>query len=700
MACLLPLIYIYIYTLEMCVDMKVVTSIFVGGPINPINQTIFSFKVLLQTEPTTKKAGMDGFAHNPASLQEHCLAYIIAFLEQFSPASLALLPPRFVSELASRLPLADLCLLENSAFASALDFKQLWSSICAKSLPKNSAESFYLESREWLKELDIAPNSREFFLLYIANCALHSRYMPLGDILSLLLVRTSGKRDIQSLIQLCNDDEVPSDEQPLVNQLSKGDLVVRIGKDIGMLIPERYLSYILQWDSPELLVVVLAEVVKYCPRVVWVPENASDEHLTAILGWDGIGNFLSGVEAFHLSLSDPRVVDDVLVGSWAPFLAEVLFSHSFLLHSLHIVGSQAGLDRFFGHWQAAQVQDTMLRSIDITSEKDDRKMDKMVRGDALVNLASLLEHSQATLTDLHLSYKCVPSIQPCRRLGQALGTVVSQPIIKNVSLHQLSILPQHLVQIVHAFLESRPPQEQTMLLSELYVVFTTARPSLVPASTACQGCQPLKDLAIISTKLTPETIVSLVKHSHIHLRELHLDDVQMGSTTEIDSLYSSPNFHCERLILESCMTLYSPTALRSLLKNTSLRTVEVSGIDHSCLLEDITCGLRNQSSLGTLTELSLISCKMHGEGRVHDKLMQDFFTALFGLPQLEQFTLKLQYLGLQLSDVQLMLEAWKGLKLPQKQLRSLTMIDACCTKNVESAVNELTKHLSFRSVYV
>ena len=75
---------------------------------------------------------------------------------------------------------------------------------------------------------------------------------------------------------------------------------------------------------------------------------------------------------------------------------------------------------------------------------------------------------------------------------------------------------------------------------------------------------------------------------------------------------------------------------------------------------------------------------------------KEFFAALFTLPQLDRFTLKLQYSGLQESGLQDMVYAWESTSEPRKRLKSLTIVDTCCTASMEPAVAKVTQHLSYR----
>ena len=566
-------------------------------------------------------------------------------------------------------------------------------------LRQNSAESFYLECRKWLKAFGVQSNtSREFFLAFMTNCALFPHYMPLGDALSLLLVRTSNDCAVSSLLQLCSSDDVISDYEvhPSV-QLSKEELFTYVRREKKrILLPERYLSFILQWETPTTLAEVLLKVANFCPRLIWVPECVDNKHLSSMLKWSGIGDFLSCVEAFHLFLHDPWLCGEVLVrNNWAPSLAETIFACSSSLHFLHVIGSQAGLDRFFSGFEVCSSQNAMLQSIEITSEKADWREDQETRESALINLASLLRHNLATLTSVSLSYRCFPSSKACQSLGQSLSAVTSQPTIKEVSLHRLSLMPQNLVELIHSFLETPSSHQQQMLLSELCLVQNQMH-SLHPPEfkkSPCEGCKLLKCLTIFYMRLSLEIISWLVQYGHIHFKGLHLDCVESDS---LSPLYTSSSFQCEHLVLEGCVSGNPLTGLKSLLSNTSLRSLGISELKHSNFLEDITCGLKNQSGIGTLEELHLISCTMGGKG---DRKIRDFFTALFDLPQLERFTLKLQYPKLQVSDLHTMVRCWKKSKHRRtRKLKYLMIVDSCCEDSVEPALRELTQHLSFRRV--
>ena len=635
---------------------------------------------------------------NPKSLQDQCMAYVISHVEKLSPTQLSALPSRFVDRLAAELPLLDLLRLENTAFANALDFKQFWGSVCADKLPRNSTEAFDLDCRQWLEELGVGMGSREFFLAFISNCALTSHYMPIDNVIHLLLVRRSSPAEIKSLLELCEDDEFIADYIGTVD--SEDMLLAQIGKDMGISLPVRYLPYIFQWEVPSLLAKVLLEVVQYRPHVVWVPTGVRDEHLYTVLTWPGIQDFLNRVKAFHMSLSTPRVVGDALPGSWAPGLAENIFTSSPVLHTLNIVGTQAGLDRFFSHFKVPkQARELKLKTVEIISEGGDEVAEKGSKAVALTNLATLLNVSTSALTTLHLSYKSgIPSIESCRQLGKALNVAASQPEIREMSFHQLSILPKYLFKLLHSFLETDGTAfERKMLISECYAI--KAHLSLTPKSLPpCKDCPSLKKLTIISTKLSALILSLLAQYSHIHLKELHLDGVQSDSPATFTPILSSRNFHCEKIVWESCENIYAPTDLRSLLSNSSIKHLEIAEVKHPNFYEDLSQGLQNQRSIGTLEELSVISCKMNQpwDTSESEEQSKEFFAALFALPQLDRFTLKLQYSGLQESGLQDMVNAWESTSEPRKRLKSLTIVDTCCTASMEPAVAKVTQHLSYR----
>jgi len=60
------------------------------------------------------------------SLQQQCLLRILMHLEQFLASSLALLPLSLRQELLINLPIADVCMLEESSFVHGMDMEDFW----------------------------------------------------------------------------------------------------------------------------------------------------------------------------------------------------------------------------------------------------------------------------------------------------------------------------------------------------------------------------------------------------------------------------------------------------------------------------------------------------------------------------------------------------------------------------------------------
>lgn len=60
------------------------------------------------------------------SLQQQCLLHILMHLEQFPASSLALLPLSLRQELLINLPIADVCMLEESPFVHGMDMEDFW----------------------------------------------------------------------------------------------------------------------------------------------------------------------------------------------------------------------------------------------------------------------------------------------------------------------------------------------------------------------------------------------------------------------------------------------------------------------------------------------------------------------------------------------------------------------------------------------
>ena len=61
------------------------------------------------------------------TLQQQCMQFILMHLEELPPSYLALLPLSIRKEILYRLPIADVCLLDETPFVDGLDLKSYWS---------------------------------------------------------------------------------------------------------------------------------------------------------------------------------------------------------------------------------------------------------------------------------------------------------------------------------------------------------------------------------------------------------------------------------------------------------------------------------------------------------------------------------------------------------------------------------------------
>ena len=62
------------------------------------------------------------------TLQQQCMWFILMYLEELPPSYLALLPLSIRKEIITRLPIADVCRLEETPFVDGLDLKPYWRS--------------------------------------------------------------------------------------------------------------------------------------------------------------------------------------------------------------------------------------------------------------------------------------------------------------------------------------------------------------------------------------------------------------------------------------------------------------------------------------------------------------------------------------------------------------------------------------------
>ena len=68
-----------------------------------------------------------GLSRRAETLQHQCMQFILMHLEEIPPSYLALLPLSIRKKILYRLPVADVCLLEETPFVDGLDLEAYWS---------------------------------------------------------------------------------------------------------------------------------------------------------------------------------------------------------------------------------------------------------------------------------------------------------------------------------------------------------------------------------------------------------------------------------------------------------------------------------------------------------------------------------------------------------------------------------------------
>ena len=111
--------------------------------------------------------------HDDLSLQQQCLLHILMHLEQFPASSLALLPLSLRQELLINLPIADVCMLEESPFVHGIDMEDFWKGLILsrRDLPDLYPENVCPGTSETVKAISALAKARCYGLVaeYIVN---------------------------------------------------------------------------------------------------------------------------------------------------------------------------------------------------------------------------------------------------------------------------------------------------------------------------------------------------------------------------------------------------------------------------------------------------------------------------------------------------------------------------------------------------
>jgi len=128
---------------------------------------------------------MDPDVRQPLDLQQHCFLCLLAHLEEFPPATLALLPQRMRQELLLMLPAADILQLEQTDVVEGVDMDEVWEVVCQRyqlSLPflslvqpKSQLYDVPVGSVCWRiqKPHNCSLSLKEYFLVIVCSLLFH-----------------------------------------------------------------------------------------------------------------------------------------------------------------------------------------------------------------------------------------------------------------------------------------------------------------------------------------------------------------------------------------------------------------------------------------------------------------------------------------------------------------------------------------------
>ena len=630
------------------------------------------------------------------SLQEQCLNFLVANLEQFHVWSLSLLPTLLRRQLLLSIPLVDLCHLERLPMVSGdINMEAVWEQLCDK---RGVNFSSYFQKLS---------THRDSFLNVVARALLF--VVPPQE----FLLRDLGNlpprihlTKLKLLVSLLFSVKFTKEQSP--------SSFVTVIKHSAMYLPPRYSRYCCSFELSD----ALAQFNECCfwfPRVLDVSSYQHLDNSLTSLNYDGclgihLQSFLAQMEEFCLEF--PRKEHAVKSsGAEAAFtLLRAATKASSCTACLKVVSLQGCvtilewlLPRLFDIFATDTYRDYALQS-NCSSTVVYTKLKKIeiigngsvvqARG-GISYLYNCREHiaailgSQEELEEVILEgmlnvekqsdcFMSATSYEGFDDLFHFLPTVVMKPSFRSLTVARSLIPANALVSILCAFLNTPTTHPQNVDIGGSWITQESSPFTLlclefpkIPTSTFHSSWN-LKSLSIPFTNseyFPPESILGYLQSTlgklEIICHPKSLLDLQRicNTVVQLSMGHLSIHFHCDDA------DSYISAATQDLLKVLWSPSVEILGF-HNCLCSDETFehgmlsvlaqGLLWHSRLSHLTALQLN--KMRG---INVDDLKQLYEAVFALPQLSVFTLDLSNNNFHSEHHQSLVEAYGVGKKPK-----------------------------------
>ena len=641
----------------------------------------------------------------PLTLQQHCFLCLLAHLEEFPTATLALLPRRMRHELLFMLPPADILQLEQTSVVEGVDMDEFWEVVGKRyrSSEYNLRHTYRLcepvPSCLWSVVLHrrqhFAHSWKDRFVAAVCSLLLHfipkaiSKYPD-------QLYPPAVCTNYFILLEFLFCTEFHS------RFFIKKHKCLPIIWDGHHLSPKRFSKFL----SPELhdhaasrLLNFVMKECQLCPRslfvdcngfaqsCMWKEMNRQDSHQLK----EAFKQFVQKVEEVDITARETCTNETQKCSSKETVEAEfkakdichhihwiletILSTENPALHTLSLLSESAEVR------SQGSLLENVLKDISPLFVKQQQflintatpyhglrklKISGFSKTSCVGQLVQIT-HSQQYVESIHYSSSSSRSrnlvLQPDIEL---LCSLFRHNTIRSVHLENLQMDPQFVQEIIQAFLLS--PFAQKMVLKDVPHSSKAEKvPSPFPTKPIGQLSSFPKSLHLVSVYIS-----STFHHWLTTLPPLTLDTLELSrliyansdSTSNIlNRLCQKLEFHIEAFELED-LSQCSEEGLTTILHNPTLQTLKLGDIHYNVpmyskpsadLLDALSDGLRQQARIGTLRYLSVNNTSFVSM----ETNAQHFFDALFQLPQLPKLTVDFNGSYFQPDHLRWLYKAWQ-----------------------------------------
>lgn len=620
---------------------------------------------------------------SPSSLQNLCLCRIICSLEHFSPQLLSCIPPTLRYQIFLRSPVVDICHFENTIAFDGIDREALWGELY---------QNHWKQWNQWKSEEVITPKNMQYLPAGISNrekyCILITTMIfcaerPSGyindlnfghynrcesvpeqaakwyptDIVNYLVAyynedfekmdKSSGHIENMWPVPQCELDNSVDDERLSHNLY--GLLAAN-----GQCVPSRY-SFLMK-AVPRLsdadAVLLMMDKCNYIPERISLSYSENihwgmgDDKLQELLS-----RFFCRVKEVHVNsltecISNDEVCSDIV-------LTTCFASPTVSSLSLHLLCGINSLNF------SSEICKLSLTRFHISSTDD--FTDTVIK-----ELAEVLQH-HSNLCELKIGDTDMGEFPYSSELLSAISTIIRNPRFSKFSFEGCEISSPAMDPLLFTFFSTISPHPQELsfktntISTSDYVKFQS------PMSLA--GC----DSALLNKTLKIYYCSTKFCSSLLSLKPLSLHDICLTFTIHsmqdvhdvIESVADNDRFQVNNLALINARSTFvevqsslPETALASILKRSTLKSLELDFEWKACDLNSLTNALRVQIPLGSLEKLRITFDKLETPQDYCDlKLLID---SVFNLPQISIFSFDFDIHLSDFSVIELFHQYWQN----------------------------------------